>query len=138
MSAPKLLREWACKLQLVFPRESGYQEVIDLIDQIRPLGPDGKHGDRHTPYCGCEDGPVTIPAGQLCGEHIELRIRWGDPGGGDGQSDGYGDGYLASVKHHYTGVVEVETADYPGELWAARDGALSPFTPVTVWPAGGE
>lgn len=29
--------------------------LIDDIDRQRPLGPDGKHGDRHTPTCGCED-----------------------------------------------------------------------------------
>lgn len=28
--------------------------IIDQIDISRPLGPDGKHGDRHTPTCGCE------------------------------------------------------------------------------------
>jgi len=28
--------------------------LIELIDTQRPLGPDGKHGDRHTALCGCE------------------------------------------------------------------------------------
>jgi hypothetical protein len=31
------------------------QELIDELDKHRPLGPDGKHGDRHTATCGCED-----------------------------------------------------------------------------------
>lgn len=35
------------------------QHLIDDIDRQRPLGPDGKHGDRHAPTCGCEDA-VTM------------------------------------------------------------------------------
>jgi hypothetical protein len=31
------------------------QALIDQIDVHRPLGSDGKHGNRHTPTCGCED-----------------------------------------------------------------------------------
>lgn len=38
------------------------QALIDQIDLHRPLGPDGKHGDRHTPTCGCEDAPAPEPA----------------------------------------------------------------------------
>jgi hypothetical protein len=33
--------------------------LIDEIDRNRPLGPDGTHGDRHTPTCGCEDKKVV-------------------------------------------------------------------------------
>lgn len=29
--------------------------LIADIDRQRPIGSDGKHGDRHTPTCGCED-----------------------------------------------------------------------------------
>lgn len=29
--------------------------LIRELDIHRPLGPDGKHGNRHTPTCGCED-----------------------------------------------------------------------------------
>lgn len=29
--------------------------LIAEIDQHRPLRADGKHGDLHTPTCGCED-----------------------------------------------------------------------------------
>lgn len=34
------------------------QRLIDDCDRQRPLGPDGKHGDRHTATCGCEDKPI--------------------------------------------------------------------------------
>ena len=30
-------------------------DLVNEIDVHRPLGPDGKHGDRHTATCGCED-----------------------------------------------------------------------------------
>lgn len=30
-------------------------KLINLIDEHRPLGPDGKHGNLHTSTCGCED-----------------------------------------------------------------------------------
>lgn len=30
-------------------------DLVHLIDRHRPLGPDGKHGGRHTDTCGCED-----------------------------------------------------------------------------------
>lgn len=33
------------------------QALIDQIDVHRPLRRDGKHGDLHTPTCGCEDKP---------------------------------------------------------------------------------
>lgn len=36
------------------------QDLIADIDRQRPLGPDGKHGDRHTALCQCED--VAPPA----------------------------------------------------------------------------
>lgn len=29
--------------------------LIREMDKHRPLGTDGKHGDLHTPTCGCED-----------------------------------------------------------------------------------
>jgi hypothetical protein len=31
------------------------QRLIDECERKRPTGPDGKHDDRHTPECGCED-----------------------------------------------------------------------------------
>jgi hypothetical protein len=32
------------------------------IERVRPTGPNGKHGDLHTPSCGCEghNGPWSI------------------------------------------------------------------------------
>lgn len=30
------------------------QRMIDECDRMRPVGPDGKHNDRHTPNCGCD------------------------------------------------------------------------------------
>ncbi|UDL16278.1 hypothetical protein SEA_KOZIE_82 [Microbacterium phage Kozie] len=30
-------------------------QIIAEIDRNRPLGPDGKHGNLHTPTCGCDD-----------------------------------------------------------------------------------
>lgn len=63
---PKMLRETLCIAQNAIshsvhnrarlPWDSDtLQELIDACDVMRPLGPDGKHGDRHTPFCGCED-----------------------------------------------------------------------------------
>lgn len=61
---PKALRETLCIAQTWFglsqrtDRESHVvrlQELINECDVHRPLGPDGKHGDRHTDTCGCED-----------------------------------------------------------------------------------
>jgi hypothetical protein len=54
---PKGLRERLCQQQTHAPdeitrRTLGY--VVKLLDLHRPLGPDGKHGDRHTETCGCE------------------------------------------------------------------------------------
>jgi hypothetical protein len=34
------------------------QKLINECDRHRPIGPDGKHGDRHTETCGCEDKGV--------------------------------------------------------------------------------
>lgn len=31
------------------------KSIIADIDRQRPLGSDGKHGDLHTPTCGCDD-----------------------------------------------------------------------------------
>lgn len=54
----KMARETLCRAQTNAdtPGEKNQiWELIEVIDKLRPLGPDGKHGDRHTPYCGCED-----------------------------------------------------------------------------------
>lgn len=56
----KLLRELLCAIQAGVWHDNDtsraqMQGLIDEIDRHRPLGPDGKHGDRHTASCGCED-----------------------------------------------------------------------------------
>lgn len=61
---PKMLRETLCVAQGLVgrsgdPRAREHVErlgrLIDECDRHRPLGPDGKHGNRHTPTCGCDD-----------------------------------------------------------------------------------
>lgn len=68
--SPKMIRETLCVAQsaiavfLAGPRNQEHiqrlQRLIDECDRHRPLGPDGRHGDRHTPTCGCdlEDPPT--------------------------------------------------------------------------------
>lgn len=62
----KMLRETLCVAQACVnrsPYDAGrrrehadrLQRLIDDCDRQRPLGSDGKHGDRHTPTCGCDD-----------------------------------------------------------------------------------
>ena len=56
----KMLRETLCAVQTgaAGNRRQEHSErigrLIAEIDRQRPLGPDGKHGDLHTPTCGCE------------------------------------------------------------------------------------
>ena len=59
----KMIRETLCAAQHAVLTERSpanvqrhadrLQRLIDGIDRQRPLGPDGKHDDRHTPTCGC-------------------------------------------------------------------------------------
>lgn len=66
---PKTLREALCLAQGALSQFTVYsnddlnqvmrarevlEHLIDECDRKRPLGPDGKHDDRHTPECGCE------------------------------------------------------------------------------------
>jgi hypothetical protein len=62
---PKMLRETLCVAQAAItagrptdPRAGRHvatlQQLIGECDRHRPLGSDGKHGNRHTPTCGCE------------------------------------------------------------------------------------
>lgn len=60
----KMLRETFCVAQAaigqldLLTRDqhiARLQRLIADCDRQRPLGPDGKHDDRHTPTCGCED-----------------------------------------------------------------------------------
>lgn len=81
---PKMLRETLCLAQTALLR-SAYagidyldhvgrlQRLIDACDAHRPLGPDGKHGSRHTATCGCEDKPLVLSYGRIqawCGHVI--------------------------------------------------------------------
>lgn len=64
----KVLRETLCVAQAAIgweyngmeesdkpPHLARIERLIAEIDRHRPLGPDGKHGELHTPTCGCED-----------------------------------------------------------------------------------
>jgi hypothetical protein len=58
---PKMLRETLCVAQASLPdhrraeHAARLQRLIDECDRHRPIGPDGKHGDRCTDTCGCDD-----------------------------------------------------------------------------------
>lgn len=66
---PKMLRETLCLAQGavgMLPDDGRNPEhverlgrLIDECDRHRPIGVDGKHNDRHTSTCGCEDKPTT-------------------------------------------------------------------------------
>lgn len=60
---PKQLKETLCIAQTaLLEADDGrlgehiarLQRLINECDVMRPLGPDGKHGDRHTSRCGCD------------------------------------------------------------------------------------
>lgn len=63
--APKMLRETLCVAQTLIGNSNTnadrrmehinrLQRLILACDEHRPLGQDGKHGDRHTSTCGCD------------------------------------------------------------------------------------
>jgi hypothetical protein len=62
---PKMLRETLSVAQNSISRRENLQgkvghnerlqRLINECERKRPTGPDGKHGDRHTDECGCED-----------------------------------------------------------------------------------
>jgi hypothetical protein len=68
--SPKMLRETLCVAQAGInelirrgQKSAGasmgshlerLQRLIEECDRKRPVGPDGKHGDRHTSECGCQ------------------------------------------------------------------------------------
>lgn len=71
IKSPKMLREALCKAQFALSRDGmrdslnsrekeTIQDAINAIDLVRPLGADGKHGNRHTANCGCVDKGETI------------------------------------------------------------------------------
>ena len=62
---PKMVHEAMCMAEWLIlyyrPDALHYAKIIsDLIKECerkRPLGSNGKHGNLHTPECGCEDIP---------------------------------------------------------------------------------
>ena len=55
----KMLREALCQAEaepnVPVDVKRSIGDMIRLIDVHRPLGSDGKHDNRHTATCGCED-----------------------------------------------------------------------------------
>jgi hypothetical protein len=56
-----LLNHWPFEGDRPADRAASLGRLIEDIDRQRPLGPDGVHGDRHTPTCGCEDKEGNQP-----------------------------------------------------------------------------
>jgi len=63
----KMTREALCVAQTVINARGGsgvahlvrqLQRLINECDRHRPIGADGRHGNLHTPTCGCEDKPT--------------------------------------------------------------------------------
>ena len=59
----KMLRETLCVAQTYvglsdnsrkLQHSATLQQLINECDRHRPLGSDGKHGNRHTKTCGCD------------------------------------------------------------------------------------
>jgi len=78
----KMLRESLCRGQDALTinwsedcsrHSARIQQLIDQLDILRPLGPDGKHGDRHTPYCGCDDQKSKKAICFGCGSIIYIQ-----------------------------------------------------------------
>lgn len=82
----KMLRETLCVAQsalhhtiIAAQRELEHcdrlQRLIDDIDRQRPLGPDGKHGNRHTKTCGCDDvQPAAVATDEAAVERAARAI----------------------------------------------------------------
>lgn len=90
---PKLTREALCVAQhapgLTARQSTRLERLIDACDLLRPIGPDGKHGNRHTPWCGCDDVP-SEPEGKpwLVGPQEPLRrLQWAE-------ADSRGEAYI--------------------------------------------
>jgi hypothetical protein len=90
--SPKMVRETLCVAQATIGNSSLHshtirqhlnrlQRLIDDCDRQRPLGPDGKHGDRHTPTCGCVEieelnMSAELPwARPIIGRRCKSRLR---------------------------------------------------------------
>jgi hypothetical protein len=57
--SPKQLHEALCaaEIGLIGPHQDVLTRLLKAVEQLRPLGHDGKHGDLHTDECGCLDKP---------------------------------------------------------------------------------
>lgn len=54
-------------------------DLTDKIDVLRPLGPNGKHGNRHTEFCGCDYvDPTEERAWTIWGEGYRATGEHGD------------------------------------------------------------
>lgn len=54
---PKGLTEYLCNQQHYAPdshTQLAIQDLINVLREHRPIASDGKHGDLHTPTCGCD------------------------------------------------------------------------------------
>ena len=93
---PKMLRETFCVAQALTLRSDDHrrvehadrlQRLIDECDRHRPLGRGGKHGDLHTPTCGCDDVPADhsplTPAAAAADEVQHFIPHEGNTGLGD-------------------------------------------------------
>lgn len=79
VGSPKAARELLCELQQLsygeWSQVTKYghdliKSLISQIDQHRPLGPDGKHGNRHTATCGCDPTyPFPLPRDASVGDY---------------------------------------------------------------------
>lgn len=52
-----MLKEKLCEQQTYAPDDFTRREIgrlIEIMSLHRPVGPDGKHNNRHTPTCGCD------------------------------------------------------------------------------------
>lgn len=52
----RVLRTYSLGMDERISHMNRLQRLIDECDRHRPIGPDGKHGDRHTATCGCDNG----------------------------------------------------------------------------------
>lgn len=99
IDGPKMLRETFCTAQNAIAhspydddrKQSHIDRLSRLIaecDRHRPLGANGKHGDLHTPTCGCEDVDAATIVAAVNAQHdretggydprTEVNAHWGD------------------------------------------------------------
>jgi hypothetical protein len=55
---PKYLTEAICGQQVYAPDDEtreAMNDLLDILERHRPLASNGKHGNLHTPTCGCDE-----------------------------------------------------------------------------------